>query len=271
MAANKTSWHYLPAEIRLLVLEALVQDDCSLAGFATVSREWQTVIEKQNFARIKLTPSRLADFGSILHRNRAFVRYIWLCVKLEEYDCTLCVPRSMESTGIRNADNALVFTTLLDLFSILSAWERNGSLLLDISIHSASGSEHWFKYLTFGSDIPSDKSDRNVCGGRSILAKLHYPQHEGIAGGRDCTLPGACFDKIFKEIMEEGLFDDDEKESHSVPVVTGMLLRQQIRPRRRPTVLTEMFARLPAIQEIFYEPWREWDLILHDFTTARAR
>ncbi|KAL4932865.1 uncharacterized protein BDV17DRAFT_253956 [Aspergillus undulatus] len=74
--ADKISWYRLPPEIRLLILEALLQDGCSLAGLATVSREWQTIIERHNFARIKLTPSRFADSGLIINRNRALVRYI---------------------------------------------------------------------------------------------------------------------------------------------------------------------------------------------------
>lgn len=53
-----------------------MRDGCSLARLAIVSREWQSEIERYNFARIKLTPSRLVDFSSMIHRNRALVRYI---------------------------------------------------------------------------------------------------------------------------------------------------------------------------------------------------
>lgn len=62
-----------------MILEVLLQDGCSLASFATISREWQTIIERHNFARIKLTPSRLGDFGSIVHLNQGLIGYIWLC------------------------------------------------------------------------------------------------------------------------------------------------------------------------------------------------
>lgn len=71
---DKTSRRHLPAEIRLLILEALIQDGCSLASLAAVSRDWQATVERHNFARIKLTPSRLPHFGSIVYRRRAFVR-----------------------------------------------------------------------------------------------------------------------------------------------------------------------------------------------------
>jgi uncharacterized membrane protein len=150
MTADKTLRGLcLPAEIQIMVLEALLQDGCSLAGFATVSRKWQTIVERHTFARIKLTQSCLADFGSIIYRNRALVRYIGLCLELQEYDCSRCAPEDLKMWGLSNADNVLIMTALLDLFSTLSAWEPNGNLVLDISVHSPSDSEHWFKYLTF--------------------------------------------------------------------------------------------------------------------------
>ncbi|KAJ5606396.1 hypothetical protein N7510_009177 [Penicillium lagena] len=204
MTADKTSWCCLPAEIRILVLQALLQDDCSLAGFATVSREWQMIIEQHNFAQINITLSRLADFGSIIHRNRALVRYIWLCLELEEYDCTRCALQYPEIMGISNTDNTLITTALQDLFSTLNTWEPNGNLLLDISVHSPSDSEHWFKYLTFGPDIPSDKCDLNVSIEQSMLVKLDDHQHGWIAGSQYSPPPRAGIDKVFEEIMGEG-------------------------------------------------------------------
>ncbi|KAK1493760.1 hypothetical protein CCUS01_03061 [Colletotrichum cuscutae] len=65
-----------------------MQDDCPLAHLATVSHEWQTDIERHNFARIRLTPSRLANFLAMVQRNRTLVCYIWFCLELDEYDCT---------------------------------------------------------------------------------------------------------------------------------------------------------------------------------------
>lgn len=137
--ADKMSWSCLPADIRILVLEVLQQDGCGLAAFATVSREWQMIIEQQNFARIKLTPSCLADFGAMIYRNRALVSYIWLCLELPEYDCLQSLHGEMSDT-----ENALITTAFEDIFSTLSTWEPNGTLLLDISLHSPSDSEHYF-------------------------------------------------------------------------------------------------------------------------------
>ena len=265
MTADKTSWCPLPAEFRILVLEVLLQDGCSLASFATVSREWQEIIERHNFARIKLTTSRLVDFGSIIHRNRALVRYVWLCLELQEYDCTECAPKLLGS--ISDTDNTMITTAFQDLFSTLSAWEPNGNLLLDISVYSPSDSEHWFKYLTFEPDIPSEECEQGRCAEQSMLVKGDDHRH-----GRDFLLTSSAIDKVFDEIMDQGPFDNDKQENHwwqqlpFVPAVTGVLLRQQNRRRWRPTALAQMFARLPRLQEIYYEPWREWCDILQPWT-----
>lgn len=200
----------------------------------------------------------------MIHRNRALVRYIWLCLELQEYDCARCAPKKLEIMGISNADNTLITTAFLDLFSTLSAWEPNGNLLLDISVHSPSDSDHWFKYLTFGPDIPSDECDQGRCAEQSMLVKFDDYQHGWIAGSRVSAPSNVAIHKFFDEIMGEGPFDDDEQENQwwqllpLAPVVTGVLLRQQSRRRWKPTALARMFARLPRLQEIYYEPWREW-------------
>lgn len=62
-----------------------------------------------------------------------------------------------------------------------------------------------------------------------------------------------------------GAVDSDQEELEwrdklpPVPAVTSLLLRQQSRRRWEPESLTHMFAQLPTLQEVQYEPWREWD------------
>ncbi|KAH0420312.1 hypothetical protein CcaCcLH18_14081 [Colletotrichum camelliae] len=79
--------------------------------------------------------------------------------------------------------------------------------------------------------------------------------------------------KVFSSVMELGPFDSDQLELQwwdqlpAVPAVTGLLLRQQNRRRWKPPSLAHMFARFPRLQELHYEPWREWDYLQH--TTDR--
>lgn len=180
-----STWDGLPAEIQFLIFEALMQDGCTLSRLATVSRGWQTRIERHNFAQIRLTPSRLADFGSMIHRNRALVRYIWFCLELDDYNCTKCAPtRGMlsdveynELLTITDTDHCPITTSVQGLFSNLSTWDPNGALKLDISIYSLSDSQHWFKYLTFMPDAPTDTVDGDGIEQKMSNKVFHDPEH----------------------------------------------------------------------------------------------
>lgn len=208
-----------------------------MAGPAAVSREWQTVIKYHNFARIHLAPPRLADFGSMIHRNRAVVRYVWLRLELDKYDCAWCAPEEMGMWGLSNKNNTLIVEVLQHVFSTLSSWEPNGDLLLDINVHSPSDSEHWFKYLIFGPDVPPDECEPGRYAEKPMLAQFDDHKHGWIGGSRTSAPNDVAINEVFDEIMGEGSFVDDEQENQwwqklpLVPAVRGVLLRQQTRRR----------------------------------------
>lgn len=267
---DKTSWGSLPKEIRLEILEALLQDSCSLASLATVSREWQTTIERHNFARIRLTPSRLRRFGSMTHRNRALVRYIWVCLELEKYDCPYFDSHGAVMWGDRSMDNFTIATALRDLFSALSAWEPQGDLLLDISLYSPSDSEYWFKELTYVPDIPSlEECDRSLCDlvkakrARIVDDKEHgwtrAPPRIAIHSAFHAlsARPPQAFSVLGWGGLAEGYkiwWDRLPK----APAVTGLLLRQQNRRHWHPMSVLLMRRCLPRVRDLHYEPWRHW-------------
>lgn len=270
-----STWDGLPGEIRLLIFEALLQNGSKLSRFATVSREWQAEIERHNFAQIKVTPSRLADFDSMTRRNRALVGCIWFCVELDRYDCSTCAPDFVyltleeysEAISTCNTDGGPVHEAFRDLFVVLGTWEPRGDLKLDISIYSPSDSEHWFPYLSFMPDTPSYTPGSGEMEQTMFNKTFHDPQHGWVAGYRHSAPRRAAIRKIFYSVMDEGLFQIDPLEYKwwdklpLVPAVTSLLLRQQNRRRWDPLSLAHMFARFPRLQEIHYEPWREWDQI----------
>lgn len=252
-----THWDRWPRAVRLVFLEALLEDGYRLAEFATVSREWQNVIEQHNFARIKLTPPRLADFGSMVRRNRSLVNYIWLCVELEPYSSLEAY--SGDSQFISQGDLSLVAKTIRSLFTELSGWGPSGELLLDISIHSPSDSDYLLKYLTFVPDTPS-----NECLG------LGDWNHINTAGQNwnNWSAAGNA-DKPIRKTLNSIYLDDSSPDDDildrefdwwdrlpDVPAVTGLLLRQQTRRRWFSSTLEEMLYHFPRLQEVFYEPWR---------------
>ena len=263
------SWSSLPPELRLTILEELLRDNNRLANFATVSREWQMVIERHNFSWVKLTPSRARELVPMLRRNRHAVRYLWFCLELHPYDCSGCSPLDPSTWGMAVEDNILITTAIHELFTNLSTWQPSGDLLLDISVHAPSDVKHYFKYLTNVPDIPQSVTAI----GRSLAVKWLRPteapaithDHGWGPDGQSTTPPAESIEKLFEEIMGEGPFDNDDEEAQwwqalpLVPAVTGLLLRQQTRRRWKPTALAHMISRLPGIKNIHYEPWREWE------------
>lgn len=201
----------------------------------------------------------------MIHRNQALVGYIWFCLELDNYDCTKCAPTKNceEAFSISDTDHCPITTAFQILFSTLSTWKLNGDLILDISIYSPSDSEHWFKYLTFMPDTLDSGGTKQV-----ILDKAsHDPQHGWVAGFQHSAPSSAAIRKVFHSVMDEGPFDSEQLEIQwwdqlpSVPAVTSLLLRQQNRRRWKPDSLAHMFARFPRLQEVHYEPWREWDVM----------
>lgn len=256
------SWSRWPRHVRLLILQALCEDGCSLAEFATVSREWQKIIEKHTFSRIKLTPSRLTNFSSIIHRNRSLVNYIWLCVELEHYSSLEAY--EVDSQFISERDLGHVAKAIQTLLSILSRWEPNGELLLDISIYSPSDSKYLLKYLTFGPDLPS-----NEClglGHMDLADKAGQDWNHWSATHKADRPIRKTLNSIYLEDLplddssrEDGVLEQELEwwdRLPPVPAVTGVLLRQQTRRRWFSSTLEEMFDHFPRLNEVIYEPWR---------------
>lgn len=174
-----------------------------------------------------------------------------------------------EATSISDTEKCPITTSFENLFSILNTWDPHGGLTLDISIYSPSDSKHWFQYLTFMPDPPLDMLGTGSYGREKAISisnkDYHDPQHGWVAGSRQSAPPERAIRKVFHSVMEEGPFDSEQLELQwwdqlpPVPAVTSLLLRQQNRRRWMPRSLAHMFARFPRLEEIHYEPWREWD------------
>ena len=151
-------WHSFPAEMKNLVIEKCFQDNHNhkMASLATVSREWQALIEPYTFARIRLTPHRIAEFDAMTSRNRRLVRYLWLCLELERYDCTACAYGPLDASdgdviddpdddldeeafATKPAEDALIRTALQGLFSALGS-QMALCLSTSVSTHQATPS-----------------------------------------------------------------------------------------------------------------------------------
>ncbi|KAF5239858.1 hypothetical protein FANTH_9799 [Fusarium anthophilum] len=133
-------------------------------------------------------------------------------------------------------------------------------------IYSPSDAQHWFPYLTFVPDSPSNRLEGSGLGLTTINQSYHDPPHGWVDGFRHSAPPPAAVNKAFHYIMEHEALHSDQSEFEwwnqlpSVSSVTSILLRQQNRRRWEPIALAPMLARFPRLQEIHYEPWRRWDI-----------
>lgn len=281
--ANRTSlsWHNLPVEIRRTILKALLQTDGSLAAYAAVSREWQAIIEPHNFSYLQLTMPRIEQLDLMTFRTQRHVRYIWLCLELEEYGL-----RESRVQGMSAADSHAIGRALHEVVDTLSSWSNRSSLVLDISVHSPSDSAYWFKYLTFEPDHPFNQRER----GYSEPPELSMPATANDDGddsdysddsdyisddsdyisddsdGSDDAIfiTDRAIGKVFDPILVKGPFATEKEENEwwqgmpLAPAVTAVLFRQQTRRRWPPKTLLLLLSRFPRLREIHYEPWREW-------------
>ncbi|KAI0145555.1 hypothetical protein GGR57DRAFT_506750 [Xylariaceae sp. FL1272] len=257
VAESPKDWSAFPAEIKLMVVNHLVRDGCELAPLATVSRQWQHIIERRNFQRIKLTPSRMHEFGPMTQRNRALVNYIWLSLELEEYDCSMCEGPLWNEPS--SQDNLIIRKTIHNLFLQLSSWQPQGTLTLDISVHSPSDSQHCFKYLSFGPDSVDEL--------QQFRPGQFEDRHHGWFVGTQCDVPPpAALEYLHREVMGGAVpvfFNEDYENAWwqtlpKVPVITNVLMRLQTRRRWRPTTIKGILSRFSNLQGFHYEPWRAW-------------
>jgi len=90
-------WRTLPAEIRSMILEMVAEDfsfkseHYARAGYASVCREWQPVFEQRNFQRLVLDQDRVSDLEQVVTKQRrVYLEHLFLRVRLNDYDCTVC-------------------------------------------------------------------------------------------------------------------------------------------------------------------------------------
>ncbi|KAI5861472.1 hypothetical protein GGS23DRAFT_606331 [Durotheca rogersii] len=197
-------WTSLPAEIRLMILDAITQQKHpGWASFASVCKEWQSVIERRNFHRLKLRASCLNDFERIIVRPRELVRHICLDIELRKYTCRTC------EKSERLGQNSLVFTKGIEkLFRILSTWKLANGLTLELNAYSPSDSDHWFKnyYFTSSNDGNGDATSTHFT--QETNRKWHNPEHDWANGRQHTTPPSFVKRHLPQTLKRISAFED---------------------------------------------------------------
>lgn len=257
-------WSSLPLELRSIILKLLTQHN-NIAPYATVSKEWRSVIEKKNFSRLKLHPSCLDSLERLADRQKGLIKHIWLNIELKRYSCRVC--QRMESVTWYYTNNRTMKAAITRLFSILTKWKKDGrGLTLELNAYSPSDSEHWFKKCYFGApgedELDILESEFQVQDGATAM-DIHDPSH-GWCHGRMVEAPS---DDALRRPFEPATLEFQE-ELPSVQAITKFLLRRQCRRQLDPSTLSYILSRFPQLEEVKYEPWQlsekvsqgQWDL-----------
>lgn len=121
------SWNRLPQELRLLILESVVdqsenlrlktiypQPEARIGHLASVCRDWQQVVEKNTFRRIVLGMPDLPQFAKAVRGKNVvrlnYIRHLWFRIRLPTYTCRSCMKPEDEMTIIRYANYEFTFT-----------------------------------------------------------------------------------------------------------------------------------------------------------------
>lgn len=116
------------------------QDGLSRVRYATVSRDWQAIIEERTFSTLHLTTAkRLEEFKSLNldPRRKSCVRRIDLRVELESYGVAA---RARFETDEEHARNNKIFTeAITSVLRVLQSWPNDGpGIALSIAAWSPS-------------------------------------------------------------------------------------------------------------------------------------
>ncbi|KAI0872459.1 hypothetical protein GGS24DRAFT_467484 [Hypoxylon argillaceum] len=251
------AWISFPAEIRLIILAIIAhQKHPGWASLASVCREWQHVLEKVNFHKIKLRVSCLDDFEHVATlQKRGIIRHICLNVELPRYTSTCCSKRRSPSAKI----SSIVSDGIWKLVSILSTWRPANNLALEINVYSPSDCEHWFKNIYLSSDDVQHHEDVMPNAWRTG-SQYHDPQHGWMHGQQIKGPPKTAMLQLFRPIRLrfQGMLP-------RVEAVTCLIIRRQLRRCISPSGLSLLLSSFDRLEHISYEPWAPYEVANREF------
>ncbi|KAH6876634.1 hypothetical protein B0T10DRAFT_497825 [Thelonectria olida] len=228
-----------------MVLGNLVQQGQGLSNYATVSKEWQAHIERENFSQIKLTAPCLDMFAQIVIRQRQYVKSIWLNIELPRYTCVSC--RRRESISNMRINNAVVGRAVSKLFAILGSWPpAQDALTWELSVQSPSDKEHFGRGIHFGteqwhpSQISAPRMDMVARHNHNLT---RYGWNFGIFG----------LSRMFGLIDLAPLRLQRLPEVHAIP---RWVIGRQCRRYFMPQTLILIDHKLPRMEALVHESWQ---------------
>ncbi|EQB49550.1 hypothetical protein CGLO_11100 [Colletotrichum gloeosporioides Cg-14] len=194
--------------------------------------EWQTIIEKESFASLKLqSVADILRLGRIVDRRRErYIKRIRLHIELADYGHDVCQLAEDKNTMRKN--NRIFSRHLILLLNTLSQWKDSSGVTLDLSAASRSDALHSFKKLERDMD---DWAWANI----SLTHGL------GL-GARKRTL-GSLLNLVSHNNAQVVL--------PPVPVVTRFILTRRHFRSFSPETVRLVLGCFPDLEQVAYEPY----------------
>lgn len=118
----------MPYDVSAIIISILVEGLERLSPYATVSRDWQHLIEKHTFAGLRITSNDLLLLSRIVTPERAnSVRQVDFTIELVNYNNPALLP--LQRTASEQDQNSRLFSdSIKQLFQILQRWPPVPSL-----------------------------------------------------------------------------------------------------------------------------------------------
>ncbi|KAI0101813.1 hypothetical protein GGR51DRAFT_550752 [Nemania sp. FL0031] len=279
-------WKELPLEIRIMILEKVAEgysftsEPYARAGYARVCREWQPFFERQNFQRLVLDQERLSEFELVMNtcQRRDYLKHLFLRIRLDEYDCTVC--QSQEDSKTTKKNNNTFTGAVWNLLIILSRWPHSDrscsynhcqqELTLELGAYSNSDSKHTFRDFHLEQNYPyQEKSDLHAYwdlyrlrADRLGIGSLHDPYHGWAHGHMDQVSLGSKL-RLMGTLacrLNRPRFSTSSQQFPRVDVVKGLLIRRQFYRKIAVSTLGKLlYESFTCLQWLRHEGWYNVD------------
>lgn len=250
----RSKWSMLPEELRLQVLETLAHGSSGkdgLTNYALVCKSWKSIFEKANFRSLTIDQMDFSHLAKIPKRCWPYVKHIWLRIELEKYQPMLRTgsvrPEMLEDTA---AYNDQIEATIGRLFSILSSWEKvvkpdARGITLELSVHSPSNSTY----------IPRGVHAKGLDMRMPFARNLDYRSTTNAEIAASRALGGNVHIRFDIQLPR-------------LKLVKTLLIPRHTRRRFTSFTLHQILNRLPNLEYLAYEPWKQPLDTLQDMVDA---
>ncbi|PON25322.1 hypothetical protein TGAM01_v205616 [Trichoderma gamsii] len=260
---SKIGWSDLPLEVREMILEAL-EDSLQggkAASYASVSKEWNRILEPYIFKRLKLLPPySLEGFQYfITDRCRPFVQFIWFQFQRD------CRPDwgNTDFEEQKRLDQLQFAYAVYCLFQILSEWgERKAGqpgIVLELSAFSSSDPRYSMK-----DTVPKELENVNIKEDSDALNAVY--EKSAVRQTRKLSVEDMIYRKnSHLEFMYEASSFPLVVEAPfpTVNLVTDLTVRRQIHSSFFAQYMGRLVKALPRLEFITFEPVydsADWEL-----------